>query len=140
MRVRQFTQDDAHIFCREDQIIDEVQDFCALADRIYKDFGFSYAIKLALRPDQRFGSDAVWDLAEAELRDAVVRAGLATADYGWAALTGDGAFYARNLAWHLTDAPRRHCTVGTIHSAHLAPQGPHHNYHDHDLARPRRPN
>jgi len=58
MRVRQFTQDDAHIFCREDQIVQEVQDFCALADRIYKDFGFTYSIKLALRPEKRFGSDA----------------------------------------------------------------------------------
>src|SRR3546814_6325213 len=97
MRVRQFTQDDAHIFCREDQIIDEVQDFCALADRIYKDFGFSYAIKLALRPDKRFGSEEMWDLSEAELRDAVVRAGLATDDYGWEELPGEGAFYAPKL-------------------------------------------
>src|SRR3546814_5758542 len=59
MRVRQFTQDDAHSFCREDQIVDEVRAFCQLADRIYTDFGFTYAIKLALRPDKRFGSDAV---------------------------------------------------------------------------------
>src|SRR3546814_1278891 len=61
MRVRQFTQDDAHIFCREDQIVEEVRAFCALADRIYKDFGFTYSIKLALRPEKRFGSDAMWD-------------------------------------------------------------------------------
>src|SRR3546814_100358 len=122
MRVRQFTQDDAHIFCREDQIIDEVQDFCALADRIYKDFGFSYAIKLALRPDQRFGSDAVWDMAEAELRDAVVRAGLATDDYGWAELPGEGAFYAPKLEWHLTDAIGRTWQVGTIQSDRVLPE------------------
>jgi len=117
MRVRQFTQDDAHIFCREDQIIDEVQSFCALADRIYKDFGFSYAIKLALRPDKRFGSEEMWDLAEAELRDAVVRAGLATEEYGWEELPGEGAFYAPKLEWHLTDAIGRTWQVGTIQSA-----------------------
>src|SRR3546814_9048011 len=89
MRVRQFTQDDAHIFCREDQIVDEVRAFCQLADRIYTDFGFTYAIKLALRPDKRFGSDAVWDQAEAELRDAVAKAGFATEQYGWAELPGE---------------------------------------------------
>jgi threonyl-tRNA synthetase len=61
MRVRQFTQDDAHIFCREDQIVEEVRAFCALADRIYKDFGFTYAIKLALRPENRFGTEEMWD-------------------------------------------------------------------------------
>src|SRR3546814_11916824 len=83
MRVRQFTQADAHIFCREDQIVEEVRNFCALADRIYKDFGFTYSIKLALRPEERFGSDEMWDQAEAELREAVMSAGLATAEFGW---------------------------------------------------------
>ncbi|MDE2340011.1 MAG: threonine--tRNA ligase, partial [Alphaproteobacteria bacterium] len=84
MRVRQFTQDDAHIFCREDQIVQEVRDFCALADRVYKQLGFEkYAIKLALRPEKRFGSDDMWDQAEAELRNAVAAAGLATPEYGW---------------------------------------------------------
>ncbi len=122
MRVRQFTQDDAHIFCREDQIIDEVQSFCALADRIYKDFGFSYAIKLALRPDKRFGSEEMWDLAEAELRDAVVRAGLATEEYGWEELPGEGAFYAPKLEWHLTDAIGRTWQVGTIQSDRVLPE------------------
>ena len=122
MRVRQFTQDDAHIFCREDQIIDEVQSFCQLADRIYKDFGFSYAIKLALRPEKRFGSDEIWDVAEAELRDAVERAGLATADYGWEELPGEGAFYAPKLEWHLTDAIGRTWQVGTIQSDRVLPE------------------
>ena len=122
MRVRQFTQDDAHIFCREDQIVAEVQDFCALADRIYKDFGFSYSIKLALRPDQRFGSDADWDKAENELRDAVVRAGLATPEYGWEELPGEGAFYAPKLEWHLTDAIGRTWQVGTIQSDRVLPE------------------
>ncbi|PLK27128.1 threonine--tRNA ligase [Novosphingobium sp. TH158] len=122
MRVRQFTQDDAHIFCREDQIVSEVQDFCKLADRIYKDFGFTYSIKLALRPDMRFGSDEQWDQAEGELRDAVVRAGLATEEYGWEELPGEGAFYAPKLEWHLTDAIGRTWQVGTIQSDRVLPE------------------
>jgi threonyl-tRNA synthetase len=122
MRVRQFTQDDAHIFCREDQIVAEVQAFCQLADRIYRDFGFTYSIKLALRPDKRFGSDEMWDKAEAELRDAVVRAGLATEQYGWEELPGEGAFYAPKLEWHLTDAIGRTWQVGTIQSDRVLPE------------------
>ncbi|MCB9737975.1 MAG: threonine--tRNA ligase [Deltaproteobacteria bacterium] len=122
MRVRQFTQDDAHIFCREDQIVDEVQKFCALADRIYQHFGFTYAIKLALRPEKRFGTDAMWDKAEAELRDAVARAGLATAEHGWEELPGEGAFYAPKLEWHLTDAIGRTWQVGTIQSDRVLPE------------------
>ena len=107
---------------REDQIVDEVQAFCALADRIYKDFGFSYSIKLALRPEKRFGSDAIWDVAEAELRDAVVRAGLATEEYGWEELPGEGAFYAPKLEFHLTDAIGRTWQVGTIQSDRVLPE------------------
>jgi len=122
MRVRQFTQDDAHIFCREDQIVDEVQAFCKLADRIYRDFGFTYSIKLALRPDKRFGTEEMWDQAEAELRDAVVRAGLATEEYGWEELPGEGAFYAPKLEWHLTDAIGRTWQVGTIQSDRVLPE------------------
>jgi threonyl-tRNA synthetase len=121
MRVRQFTQDDAHIFCREDQIVDEVRAFCELADRIYRDFGFTYSIKLALRPDKRFGTDEMWDKAENELRDAVVRAGLATEEYGWEELPGEGAFYAPKLEWHLTDAIGRTWQVGTIQSDRVLP-------------------
>jgi threonyl-tRNA synthetase len=122
MRVRQFTQDDAHIFCREDQIVDEVKAFCALADRIYRDFGFTYAIKLALRPDNRFGTEEMWDQAEAELRDAVHAAGLATEEYGWGELPGEGAFYAPKLEWHLTDAIGRTWQVGTIQSDRVLPE------------------
>ena len=122
MRVRQFTQDDAHIFCREDQIVDEVRAFCALADRIYKDFGFTYSIKLALRPDKRFGSDEMWDQAENELRDAVAAAGLYTPEYGWEELPGEGAFYAPKLEWHLTDAIGRTWQVGTIQSDRVLPE------------------
>ena len=123
MRVRQFVQDDAHIFCREDQIVEEVRAFCALADRIYKDLGFEgYSIKLALRPEKRFGSEEMWDQAESELRDAVVRAGLATEEYGWEELPGEGAFYAPKLEWHLTDAIGRTWQVGTIQSDRVLPE------------------
>ncbi|QIK78548.1 threonine--tRNA ligase [Sphingomonas piscis] len=122
MRVRQFTQDDAHIFCREDQIVGEVRAFCALADRVYKDFGFTYAIKLALRPEKRFGSDSDWDKAESELRNAVIEAGLATEEYGWEELPGEGAFYAPKLEWHLTDAIGRTWQVGTIQSDRVLPE------------------
>ena len=122
MRVRQFTQDDAHIFCREDQIVEEARAFCELADRLYKHFGFTYAVKLALRPDKRFGSDADWDKAEAELREAVVRAGMANADYGWEELPGEGAFYAPKLEWHLTDAIGRTWQVGTLQSDRVLPE------------------
>jgi len=121
MRVRQFTQDDAHIFCTEPQIVEEVKAFCALADGIYRDFGFTYSIKLALRPDKRFGSDEEWDKAENELRDAVTAAGLATAEYGWEELPGEGAFYAPKLEWHLTDAIGRTWQVGTIQSDRVLP-------------------
>jgi threonyl-tRNA synthetase len=123
MRVRQFTQDDAHIFCREDQIIDEVKAFCELSDRVLKDLGFpDYAVKLALRPDKRFGSDEDWDKAEAELRDAVAAAGMANQDYGWEELPGEGAFYAPKLEWHLTDAIGRTWQVGTIQSDRVLPE------------------
>ena len=122
MRVRQFTQDDAHIFCREDQIVDEVQAFCELADRIYKHFGFTYSIKLALRPEKRFGTEEMWDMAESELRAAVARAGLATPEYGWEELPGEGAFYAPKLEWHLTDAIGRTWQVGTIQSDRVLPE------------------
>src|SRR3546814_6686742 len=84
MRVRQFTQDDAHIFCREDQIVAETRAFCDLLDSIYRDLGFaSYSIKLALRPEKRFGTDEMWDRAEQDLRDAVRLAGRDGPEYGW---------------------------------------------------------
>jgi threonyl-tRNA synthetase len=122
MRVRQFTQDDAHVFCTEAQVIDEVRIFCALADRIYKDLGFEgYSVKLALRPDKRFGTDEMWDQAEDELRAAVFAAGLNDEAYGWEELPGEGAFYAPKLEWHLTDAIGRTWQVGTIQSDRVLP-------------------
>ncbi|MFC4293775.1 threonine--tRNA ligase [Novosphingobium tardum] len=123
MRVRQFTQDDAHIFVREDQLVDEVKAFCDLLDSVYKDLGFdTYAIKLALRPDKRFGSDAMWDQAEEELRAAVRASGRATEEYGWEELPGEGAFYAPKLEFHLTDAIGRTWQVGTIQSDRVLPE------------------
>lgn len=124
MRVRQFTQDDAHIFCREDQIVAEVRAFCALADRIYHQLGFAnYAIKLALRPAKRFGSDAMWDKAEDELRNAVREAQAHGEVRGeLEELPGEGAFYAPKLEWHLTDAIGRTWQVGTIQSDRVLPE------------------
>ena len=122
MRVRQFTQDDAHIFCTEAQVVDEVHAFCALADAVYKDFGFSYHVKLALRPEKRFGSDADWDKAEQELRDAVAEAGMNNDAFGWEELPGEGAFYAPKLEWHLTDAIGRTWQVGTIQGDRVLPE------------------
>ncbi|WP_298470997.1 threonine--tRNA ligase [uncultured Erythrobacter sp.] len=121
MRVRQFTQDDAHIFCTEDQVVEEVRKFCKLADSVYQDFGFTYHVKLATRPEQRFGSDADWDKAEQELRDAVAEAGMDNEEYGWEELPGEGAFYAPKLEWHLTDAIGRTWQVGTIQGDRVLP-------------------
>ena len=118
LRVRQFTQDDAHIFCRRDQLVDEVARFCELLDVVYRDLGFGdYAIKLALRPDQRFGSDEEWDWAEQSLRDAVASIGRS-----WEELRGEGAFYAPKLEWHLTDAIGRTWQVGTIQTDTVLPE------------------
>ncbi|MEO5613262.1 MAG: threonine--tRNA ligase, partial [Sphingomicrobium sp.] len=123
LRVRQFTQDDAHIFAREDQLIDEIKDFCDLLDSVYRDLGFdTYVIKLALRPDERFGTDAEWDRAEQVLRDAVAAAGRATPEFGWEELPGEGAFYAPKLEFHLTDAIGRTWQVGTMQTDTVLPE------------------
>jgi threonyl-tRNA synthetase len=123
LRVRQFTQDDAHIFCREDQLIDEIVAFCDLLDTVYHELGFEkYQIKLALRPEQRFGSDADWDHAEQILRDAVAKVSRDTAEYGWEELPGEGAFYAPKLEFHLTDAIGRTWQVGTIQADTVLPE------------------
>ena len=122
MRVRQFTQDDAHIFVREDQLIEEIRDFCDLLDSVYRDLGFeNYAIKLALRPDNRFGSDEEWDKSEQILREAVAASGRNTPEFGWAELPGEGAFYAPKLEFHLTDAIGRTWQVGTIQADTVLP-------------------
>jgi len=124
MRVRQFTQDDAHIFVAEDGVTQEVQAFCELLDSVYKDLGFEdYAVKLALRPDKRFGDDAMWDRAEDELRVAVRQSGLSQAIKDrFEELPGEGAFYAPKLEFHLTDAIGRTWQVGTIQSDRVLPE------------------
>ena len=124
MRVRQFTQDDAHIFVREDQLVREVREFCELLDTVYRDLGFEhYAVKLALRPDKRFGSDAMWDQSEDELRRAVLASGLSeTIKAKFEELPGEGAFYAPKLEFHLTDAIGRTWQVGTIQSDRVLPE------------------
>jgi threonyl-tRNA synthetase len=124
MRVRQFTQDDAHIFVREDQLVEEVARFIDLLHSVYRDLGFdSYAVKLALRPEKRFGSDAMWDMAEDELRRAVMVSNLpADIKAGFEELPGEGAFYAPKLEFHLTDAIGRTWQVGTIQSDRVLPE------------------
>ncbi len=123
MRVRQFTQDDAHIFCRADQLVDEVAQFVNLLDVVYQDLGFEkYAIKLALRPEKRFGSEEMWDWSEQSLRDAVAATGRNTPEFGWEELPGEGAFYAPKLEFHLTDAIGRTWQVGTIQTDTVLPE------------------
>ncbi len=123
MRVRQFTQDDAHIFVTPEQLTEEVRAFCDLLDSVYRDLGFDkYAIKLALRPDKRFGSDEMWDWSEQSLREAVASSGRATEEYGWEELPGEGAFYAPKLEFHLTDAIGRTWQVGTIQTDTVLPE------------------
>jgi threonyl-tRNA synthetase len=110
MRVRGFTQDDAHIFCTQDQITAEVKDFCALLQSIYADLGFEdVRVLFADRPEVRVGSDAVWDRAEASLREAAEATGLPF-EYN----PGDGAFYGPKLDFVLKDAIGREWQTGTI--------------------------
>ena len=90
---------------------------------MYRELGFdSYAIKLALRPEKRFGSDEMWDWSEQSLRDAVAATGRNTAEYGWEELEGEGAFYAPKLEFHLTDAIGRTWQVGTIQTDTVLPE------------------
>ncbi|MCF8510272.1 MAG: threonine--tRNA ligase [Rhodobacteraceae bacterium] len=110
MRVRGFVQDDAHIFCTEDQIEKECADFIALLSSVYKDLGFeSFDIKLSTRPDVRVGSDEVWDKAENALQKAIEGLGLP-----YEINEGDGAFYGPKLDFKLTDAIGREWQCGTF--------------------------
>jgi len=110
MRVRGFTQDDGHIFCTEDQIEAEVTAFNALVKQVYADFGFNeVAVKLALRPDSRVGSDEVWDKAENALRWGLKASGLQ-----WEELPGEGAFYGPKIEFHIKDAIGRSWQCGTM--------------------------
>ncbi len=110
MRVRGFTQDDAHIFCTEDQIEQECANFIALLSSIYRDLGFAkFDIKLSTRPEVRVGSDEIWDKAEAALENAVRKV---TNDYQID--PGEGAFYGPKLDFKLTDAIGREWQCGTF--------------------------
>ena len=110
MRVRGFTQDDGHIFCTEEQIQDEVMAFHPQAMKVYTDFGFDkIAIKLALRPENRIGSDEIWDTAEETLRTALRSCGVE-----WEELPGEGAFYGPKIEYHLKDSLGRPWQVGTM--------------------------
>jgi threonyl-tRNA synthetase len=118
MRVRAFTQDDAHIFCTEEQVTPEAIAFCRLLLSIYRDFGFDEVeIKFADRPPARTGSDEVWDRAEAALRDAVTAAGL---DYQLN--PGEGAFYGPKLEFVLRDALGRDWQCGTLQLDFMMPE------------------
>ncbi len=110
MRVRGFTQDDAHIFCSHEQINSETIAFCKLLLDTYRDLGFAEVkVKLATRPDNRVGSDAIWDMAETALKDATTQAGLA-----YEINPGEGAFYGPKLEFTLTDAIGRQWQCGTF--------------------------
>lgn len=118
MRVRQMTQDDAHIFCREDQITEESVAFCALLSSIYKDLGFTdVVVKLALRPDVRAGDDETWDKAEQALEAALVEAGI---EFEY--LPNEGAFYGPKLEFHLRDAIGRSWQCGTLQLDFVLPE------------------
>ena len=110
MRVRGFTQDDAHIFCTEDQIQSEVSIFIDLLHKVYADFGFDKVlVKLSTRPANRVGSDAVWDKAEAALEEALNSKGLE-----WQLQPGEGAFYGPKIEFSLSDCLDRVWQCGTI--------------------------
>lgn len=110
MRVRGFTQDDGHIFCTEDQILDECVAFTALLQKVYKDFGFTDIIyKIATRPEKRIGSDEIWDKAEQALEESLRRSGCE-----YIISPGDGAFYGPKIEYTLKDAIGRQWQAGTV--------------------------
>jgi threonyl-tRNA synthetase len=110
MRVRGFTQDDGHIFCTEDQILDECVAYTALLQKVYRDFGFDEIIyKVATRPDKRVGADALWDAAEHALMEAMRRSGCE-----FEVSPGEGAFYGPKIEYTLKDAIGRPWQCGTM--------------------------
>jgi threonyl-tRNA synthetase len=118
MRVRSFTQDDAHIFCEEHQINSETSDFCDLLKEVYRDFGFeNILVKFSTRPDKRAGSDEVWDKAENALEQAIKHAGLE-----YELNPGEGAFYGPKLEFTLVDALKRQWQCGTLQVDFVLPE------------------
>ncbi len=119
MRLRAFTQDDAHIFCREDQIEEETTRFVRLLNSVYADFGLElHSVKLALRPDLRAGTDEVWDIAEQKLDRAARQAVNMPIEH----LPGEGAFYGPKLEFHLRDAIGRTWQCGTLQLDFVLPE------------------
>ena len=134
MRVRGFVQDDAHIFCTEDQIVSEARAFNELLVRIYKQFGFhDVSVKLSLRPEKRAGSDEVWDKAEQGLREALTACGVE-----WDELPGEGAFYGPKIEYHVKDALGRSWQCGTLQLDFVLPERLNAEYvtENNDRARP----
>ena len=118
MRVRSFTQDDAHIFCEEHQINSETSDFCDLLKEVYRDFGFeNILVKFSTRPEKRAGSDEVWDKAEKALEQAIKHAGLE-----YELNPGEGAFYGPKLEFTLVDALKRQWQCGTLQVDFVLPE------------------
>jgi len=116
-RVRQFSQDDAHCFVMPEQIGDEVERLIRLVQRVYGDFGLSYSAKLSTMPDEHLGEEATWRKAEAQLKDAMERAGLA-----FAINEGDGAFYGPKIDFDVTDAIGRKWQCATIQLDYMQPE------------------
>ncbi len=116
-RVRQFAQDDAHIYCREDQIADEVKHFVRLLDHTYATFGLKYSAKFATRPPQRIGDDAMWDRAEASLKKA-----LDALNLQYELKPGDGAFYGPKIDFDVSDSIGRKWQLGTMQLDYAAPE------------------
>ncbi|HEY0096665.1 MAG TPA: threonine--tRNA ligase, partial [Archangium sp.] len=108
-RVRQFAQDDAHIYCMESQIADEVRRFVQLLDRVYKAVGLTYAVKLSTRPANRLGTDEQWDRAEGGLKTALESLGLQ-----YELKPGDGAFYGPKIDFDVSDSIGRKWQLGTM--------------------------
>ena len=118
MRVRGFVQDDAHIFCTEDQINEETIKFCEMLKSVYKDFGFTdIKVKFSDRPENRAGSDEVWDKAEKALKDAAIKSGI-----DFSINPGEGAFYGPKLEFVLVDALGRDWQCGTIQADFVLPE------------------
>jgi threonyl-tRNA synthetase len=116
-RVRQFSQDDAHIFLTEDQIGDELGRLMNLVDRVYRPLGLEYRAKLSTRPPGQLGDAALWDRAEAALKDALDKSGLS-----YSAAAGEGAFYGPKIDFDVTDSLRRQWQCATIQLDFVQPR------------------
>jgi threonyl-tRNA synthetase len=118
LRVRQLAQDDAHIFCTEEQIVEESRDFVTLLNSVYADLGVElHSVKLALRPDKRFGTDEQWTIAEDKLEQAANAAGVQVER-----IANEGAFYGPKLEFHLRDAIGRTWQCGTLQLDYVLPE------------------